>query len=147
APAGTPPAAGPMRGPVREARFERPREIEPLPPARMEDEIEEVGRPEGPPGERFVDPFAFGATQPAAGLEERVRSSGSGDAEGRREQSGAEAGAVIERGREPARHGSESEQAGGAADESSEAGGEAGAKRGDSTPYGRRPGRGRRNAS
>ena len=65
------------RGPEREARFERrresreprprferprelerPREIEPLPPATAEDDIEEIGRPEGPPGERFMDPFA-----------------------------------------------------------------------------------------
>ena len=42
----------------REPRVERPREIEPLPPAAFEDEFEEVGRPEGPPGERFMDPFA-----------------------------------------------------------------------------------------
>jgi ribonuclease III len=46
------------RGPMREPRFERPREIEPLPPAAAEDDIEEIGRPEGPPGERFVDPYA-----------------------------------------------------------------------------------------
>ena len=53
------------RGPIREQRFERPREIEPLPPAASEDDIEEIGRPEGPPGERFVDPYATRSPAPA----------------------------------------------------------------------------------
>src|SRR5207249_881539 len=141
--AGPPKAAVPMRRPAREARSERPREIEPLPPARLEDEIEEVGRPEGPPGERFVDPFAFGATQAAAGREQAARApSAPDDAGARGERTAAGAEAVIERRsrREPARPESESEH--GEGDEASEAGGRAGANRGESSGYGRRPGRG-----
>ena len=146
--AGPPKAAVPMRRPAREARSERPREIEPLPPARLEDEIEEVGRPEGPPGERFVDPFAFGATQAAAGREQAARAPSAPDDTGARgERTAAGAEAVIERRsrREPARPESESEH--GEGDEASEAGGRAGANRGESSGYGRRPGRGRRGPS
>jgi ribonuclease-3 len=56
---------------AREPRIERPREIEPQPSAMDEDEIEEIGRPEGPPGERFVDPFASeAAARGGAGWED-----------------------------------------------------------------------------
>jgi hypothetical protein len=38
----------------------RPRELEPPPSPFEEDDIEEVGRPEGPLEERHVDPFGMG---------------------------------------------------------------------------------------
>ena len=62
-------AVAPERRRVERPRFERverPREIEPLPPAAAEDELEEVGRPEGPAGERYVDPFASESAEPVA---------------------------------------------------------------------------------
>jgi len=40
---------------------EAPRELEPRPSAYDEDELDEVGRPEGPIEERRVDPFAWQA--------------------------------------------------------------------------------------
>ena len=49
-------------------------EIEPIPPARDEDENEEVGRPEGPHEERHVDPYAWGSrARPAAAESAPVR--------------------------------------------------------------------------
>jgi ribonuclease-3 len=62
----TAPAARPSRflrpepGPgEREPSAMRPAELEPVPPAREEDENEEVGRPEGPLGERPAAPYAW----------------------------------------------------------------------------------------
>jgi len=130
----------------REPRVERPREIEPLPPAMAEDEIEEIGRPEGPPGERFMDPFASET-----------------EARGRTEREGAaeipatprNAGVMREE-EEPVSDEPEMErfarpqpnEPGGsnATGESKEkkAPGAGSADRGGAPSYGRRPGRGRR---
>ena len=51
---------GPVREPAGE-RVARPAEVEPSPRAYEEDDIEEIGRPEGPLDERHVDPFGIGA--------------------------------------------------------------------------------------
>jgi ribonuclease-3 len=58
----TRPAPAPFMRPAPESpveRRERVTELEPLPPARHEDDLEEVGRPEGPLEERHVDPYAW----------------------------------------------------------------------------------------
>ncbi|HEY2956386.1 MAG TPA: ribonuclease III [Candidatus Eisenbacteria bacterium] len=136
------------RGPreAREVHAPRPREIEPLPPAAAEDEVDEVGRPEGPLGEHMVDPFEAGFPEPPA----------------------AAASTPFERPpavetREPAPpRGFESEiedeadagdesQAAGRAEEPPATGGRpgesAGAERDEAWRYGRRQGRGKRNPS
>jgi hypothetical protein len=47
----------------------RPAEVEPPPSVYEEDDIEEIGRPEGPLDERHIDPFGIG--DPAAPVPER----------------------------------------------------------------------------
>ena len=53
-------APRPGRAPVGE-RVVRPAEVEPPPRAFEEDDLEEIGRPEGPLDERHVDPFGIGS--------------------------------------------------------------------------------------
>jgi hypothetical protein len=47
----------------RAQREPEPVELEPLPPARLEEDLEEVGRPEGPLEERHVDPYGVSASE------------------------------------------------------------------------------------
>jgi ribonuclease-3 len=124
----------------REPRIERPREIEPLPPAMAEDEIEEIGRPEGPPGERFVDPFASEAPPRGVAAWEGAAETPAVPRDAEDEREGDEA-PEVERFARPRPN-----EPGGAnaAGESKEKTGPAPAERGDAPSYGRRPGRGRR---
>jgi hypothetical protein len=52
----------PAREPVVE-RITRPAEVEPAPSVYEEDDLEEIGRPEGPLDERHVDPFGIAAAE------------------------------------------------------------------------------------
>jgi ribonuclease-3 len=54
---GTPPLSGPLA-----ARVQPPAEMEPRPNAYDEDDLEEIGRPEGPIAEREGDPFGIEAS-------------------------------------------------------------------------------------
>lgn len=139
-----PPVSVPRPAPVREARIERPREIEPLPPAGAEDDVEEIGRPEGPPGERFVDPFASGAPEDAGAVQETFALPSPGhatlapEADEEDEIERAMPGVASEE--EPA---AEPGSRGGV-EKAPATGAPGGADRGDASSYGRRPGRGRR---
>jgi hypothetical protein len=129
---------------VREARIERPREIEPMPPAGAEDDVEEIGRPEGPPGERFVDPFASrsqeepGAAQGTFTLPSQHPESLAPEADEEEERGMPHASSEEEESAAESTHGRGAAKA-------PAAGTPGGADRGDAWSYGRRPGRGRRN--
>ena len=139
------PAREPRIERPREPRIERPREIEPLPPAMAEDDFEEIGRPEGPPGERFMDPFASEA--PARGGAEwedpAETSTGPRDAGGAREEESGSEEPEMERFARPLPNEPGGANATGESKEKKapEAGG---VDRGGASSYGRRPGRGRR---
>jgi len=51
--------------PEREIPAPAPIEYEPMPPAGEEDDLEEVGRPEGPLEDRHIDPYGYDAAEPA----------------------------------------------------------------------------------
>ena len=128
----------------REPRVERPREIEPLPPAMAEDEIEEIGRPEGPPGERFMDPFASEAeARGRAEWESAAEIPAAPRVDATRAEEPVSEAPEVERFARPAQ-----EEPGGAnatGESKEKKAPEAGsADRGGAPSYGRRPGRGRR---
>jgi hypothetical protein len=52
--------------PEREAPEPTPIEYEPVPPAGEEDDLEEVGRPEGPLEDRHIDPYGYETPEPMA---------------------------------------------------------------------------------
>jgi ribonuclease-3 len=148
------PAAPRASQPPRPAAPSRPvAEQEPRPKAREEDEDEEVGRPEGPREEAHVDPYAWGAAESVApgvpsGGDSSVRSgapNGSDREPGRASHEDAHPPPVVrgETGRSVVEPDEEEvpepfpPALGPTANREPEEGGE-------SSAYGRRPGRGRR---